>query len=158
MLDTRKDNTPTPAEAHPHARPDTHPHTRPGALPAAIRGLFSRLAGRSYALETPPAALDVRARRTLARQSRLRAEAHAAFRAVEGPAPAALDAALAVLESEIARLSDAAEAYGEALKAVRTYDDDPAQRALATSALFAYPVPLGVPAPVPHLPRRGTHG
>ena len=44
-----------------------------------------------------------------------------------------------MLESEIARLSDAAEAYGEALKAVRTYDDDAGQRAMAAAALYAVP-------------------
>jgi hypothetical protein len=135
----------------------TTTETRPTALPAAIRGLFARLAGRTPAFETAPAAIDVRTRRALARQARLRAEAHAAFRSVEGPVPAALDAALAVLESEITRLGAAAEAYGEALKSVRTYDDDPAQRAMAAAALYAYPVPLGAPAPVPHA-REPRHG
>jgi hypothetical protein len=142
-----------------HATTAPHPAALPTApLPTGIRGLFARLAGRSQATEPPPAALDLRARRLLARQGRLRAEAHAAFRSVEGSGSTALDAALAVLDSEIARLSDAAEAYGEALKAVRTYDDDPAQRALAASALYAYPVPLRAPAPVPHIPGRPRHG
>ena len=77
---------------------------------------------------------------------------------MEGSGPAALDAALAVLESEITRLSDAAEAYGEALKSVRTYDDDPAQRAMAASALYAFPVPLRGPDPVPHARQRPRHG
>jgi hypothetical protein len=138
---------------------DTHTPTtaRQAALPAAIRALFARLAGRAPAFEEAPAPLDARVRRAHARQARLRAEAHAAFRSVEGPAAAALDAALAVLESEIARLSDAAEAYGEALKSVRTFDEDPAQRAMAAAALYAYPVPLAAPAPVPHA-RAPHHG
>ena len=151
MLDVHKEpggllTAPTPAD------------TRPAALPSAIRGLFARLAGRAPVFEDAPAALDVRARRILARQERLRAEAHAAFRSVEGPAPAALDAALAVFESEISRLSDAAEAYGEALKSVRTYDDDPGQRAMAAAALYAFPVPLRGPAPVPHGRQQPRHG
>ena len=64
----------------------------------------------------PRSALDANARRAAVRQARLRAQAQAAYRSVEGAGPAALDAALAVLEAEIARLSDTAEAYGEALK------------------------------------------
>jgi hypothetical protein len=151
MLDVHKTN-PGPVTAIPPA------DSRPAVLPTAIRGLFARLAGKAPAFEDAPAPHDVRARRTLARQERLRAEAHAAFRSVEGPAPAALDAALAVLESEIARLSDAAEAYGEALKSVRTYDDDPAQRAMAAAALYAFPVPLRAPDPVPQTRSRARHG
>jgi hypothetical protein len=138
---------------------DTHtrPETRPTALPAALRALLARLAGRAPAFADAPSPLDARARRTLARQAKLRAEAHAAFRSVEGPAQAALDAALAVLESEIARLGDAAAAYGEALKSVRTYDEDPARRAMAAAALYAFPVPLAAPAPVPQA-RQPRHG
>ena len=120
---------------------------RATALPAALRGLLTRLARRTPALEAPEAPVDPVARRASVRRARLRAEAHAAFRSVQGPTPAALDAALAVLESEIARLTDAAEAYGEALKSVRTYDDDAGQRAMAAAALYAFPVPLRAATP-----------
>ena len=128
------------------------------ALPAAIRSLLNRLAGRtSPAAPEAEVPVDANANRAAVRRARLRAQAHAAFRCVEGPATAALDAALAVLESEIARPSDTAEAYGEALKAVRTYDDDAAQRAMAAAALYAFPVPLRAGAPIPQ-DRQRRHG
>jgi hypothetical protein len=130
---------------------------RATALPAALRGLLTRLARRTPALEALEAPVDPVARRASVRRARLRAEAHAAFRSVQGPTPAALDAALAVLETEIARLTDAAEAYGEALKSVRTYDDDAGQRAMAAAALYAFPVPLRAAIPVPQF-RHARHG
>jgi len=150
MLDVHKDHGALTAAV-------THAAYRPAAQPAGIRALLARLAWRAPTWEAETPSVDPRLRRTHERQARLRAEAHAAFRSVEGSGPAALDAALSVLESEIARLSDTAEAYGEALKSVRTYDDDPAQRALAQTALYAYPVPLRTPAPVPHA-RAARHG
>ena len=78
----------------------------------------------------------------------LRADAHAAYRSVEGGAEAALDAALAVLEAEWQATRAARDGYAEALKAIRVYARDSGTRALAERALRGE----RAPAPVHRFP------
>ena len=56
----------------------------------------------------------------------LRANAHAAYRSVEGGSGAALNAALAVLEAEWKSARAERDGYAEALKAIRVYAATPA--------------------------------
>ena len=87
-----------------------------------------------------------------------RAEAHAAFRTVASPGHAAIDAALGVVEAEVARLRRTVLAYGEALKEIEVYGRDPSVRSTAAAALRRAPVRLEAPRPVRHLPRGTAHG
>jgi hypothetical protein len=87
-----------------------------------------------------------------------RAHAHAAFRSVEGSQRAALDAALAVVEAEVARLRGTVLAYGEALKEIEVYGVDPTARSTAAAALRRAPERLNAAAPVPHLARGRLDG
>jgi len=131
--------------------------TRTG-LNGAVRQLFARIA--PGALERParrPAVWETGASETGPRESR-RAHAHAAYRAVEGSEQAALDAALAVVEAEVARLRGTVLAYGEALKEIEVYGGDPSARSTAAAALRRAPERLRAPAPVPHLARSQVHG
>lgn len=64
-----------------------------------------------------------------------RANAHAAYASVEGTQEAALDAALAVVEAELAAMEIRCAAQAEALKRLRLYANDATTRALATKGL-----------------------
>jgi hypothetical protein len=89
-----------------------------------------------------------------------RAEAHAAFRTVATPGHAAIDAALGVAESEVARLRRTVLAYGEALKEIEVYGGCAEARKTAAKALRRAPERLTSAPPVPHLDHiaRGLHG
>lgn len=78
------------------------------------------------------------------------ANAHAAYRSVHGNKQAALDAALAVVEAEVARLRGTVLTYGEALKALQVYGPDEETRRTAAAALHLAPERLRVAPPVPH--------
>jgi hypothetical protein len=123
-------------------------------LPAAIRAIFARLSGRMPArrVDGPASRPDPRSG---ARLQRVHAEAHAAFRSAERGGTGALDAALAVYEAEVLRWRTAAEAYGEALKAVRIYSRDPLLRSTAAAAMAATPMPMRRAQPVPKLALAG---
>lgn len=136
--------------------------TRAG-LNGAVRQLFGRIA--------PAAAGPASIRRpavwetaeaghgdTATPDARRRADAHAAYRAVQDAEPAALDAALAVVEAQIVRLRRTVLAYGEALKEIEVYGADPAARSTAAAALKRAPERLGTPRPVPHLGSGSLHG
>jgi hypothetical protein len=125
----------------------TTPHARSVAR-EGWRGLLGRLSARSPARQSawrphpaPPrpapddgATPDAPARR----DERLHAEAHAAWRSVvEGTPEAALDAALAVVEDELASLRGRAALQAEALKTLRVYAAGPWERRLAGYALDA---------------------
>jgi hypothetical protein len=118
----------------------------------SMRGLRAWLA--RLVAEAVPAGVEPRAGRQLPRLAtsfenrvqRLRADAHAAYRSVEGargaegPDAAALEAALAVVEAEWrAALADR-DSYAEALKAIRVYAPDPQCRAMAARGLSGAPV------------------
>jgi hypothetical protein len=108
----------------------------PAGARAALRAWLARLAaGQRIEPEAPElpglaTGLENRARA-------LRANAHAAYRSVEGSEGAALDAALAVLEAEWQATRAARDVYAEALKAIRVYARDGGARALAERALRA---------------------
>ena len=87
-----------------------------------------------------------------------RAQAHAAFRTVEGGEQPALDAALGVVEAEVARLRQAVLVYGEALKAIQVYGPDEETRVAAKAALRRAPERLRAAAPVPQLDRGSAGG
>jgi hypothetical protein len=89
-----------------------------------------------------------------------RAEAHAAFRSVANPGHAAIDAALGVVEAEVARLRRTVLAYGEALKEIEVYGGCAEARKTAAKALRRAPERLTSAPPVPHLDHiaRGLHG
>jgi hypothetical protein len=89
-----------------------------------------------------------------------RAEAHAAFRSVATPGHAAIDAALGVVETEVARLRRTVLAYGEALKEIEVYGGCAEARKTAAKALRRAPERLTSAPPVPHLDHiaRGLHG
>jgi hypothetical protein len=91
-----------------------------------------------------------------------RAHAHAVFRTVQGTERAALDAALAVVEAEVARLRQTLLTYGEALKSIQVYGTDEEARSTAATALRRAPERLGAAPPVPQLDpvadARATHG
>jgi hypothetical protein len=133
--------------------------TRTG-LNGAVRQLFARIAPASV---RRPAVWETRAPgeagpRDLPADTSRRADAHAAYRAVKGSEQAALDAALAVIEAEVARLRGTVLAYGEALKEIEVYGSDPSVRSTAAAALRRAPERLRSPAPVPRLSRGGIHG
>jgi hypothetical protein len=125
---------------------------RPAGLNAAVRVLLARL---SHGVTPRPgwAGPEAGASRSVDAdprfEQRLRADAHAAFASVEGSPGAALDAALAVVEGEVARLRTAVLAYGEALKAIQIYGTDADARTTAAAALRRAPVPLRAAPPVP---------
>ena len=77
---------------------------------------------------------------------------------MKGSEQAALDAALAVIEAEVARLRGTVLAFGEALKEIEVYGPDPSVRSTAAAALRRAPVRLEAPQPVPHLTRGAAHG
>jgi hypothetical protein len=89
-----------------------------------------------------------------------RAEAHAAFRSVATPGHPAIDAALGVVEAEVARLRRTVLAYGEALKEIEVYGGCAEARKTAAKALRRAPERLTSAPPVPHLDHiaRGLHG
>jgi len=138
--------------------------TRTG-LNGAVRQLFARIAPNALAAPSPrPVVWETgageagpRDRAPCADRSR-RADAHAAYRAVKGSEQAALDAALAVIEAEVARLRGTVLAYGEALKEIEVYGRDPSVRSTAAAALRRAPARLQAPDPVPHLTRGGVYG
>ena len=137
--------------------------TRTG-LNGAVRQLFARIAPSALAAPSPRPviwATDAEAGprdRVPAADTTRRADAHAAYRAVKGSEQAALDAALAVIEAEVARLRGTVLAFGEALKEIEVYGRDPSVRSTAAAALRRAPVRLEAPQPVPHLTRGGIHG
>jgi hypothetical protein len=65
----------------------------------------------------------------------LRANAHAAFRTVEGSPEAALDTALSVYETELRAARAARDSYAEALKTIQLYATDAGARSKAAQAL-----------------------
>lgn len=138
--------------------------TRTG-LNGAVRQLFARIAPGSFAGPSRrPVAWETgadgqagaRDRTPCADESR-RAHAHAAYRTVTGSEQAALDAALAVVEAEVARLRGTVLAYGEALKEIEVYGRDPSMRSTAAAALRRAPERLRAPGMVPHLARGGVY-
>lgn len=124
----------------------------------AVRALFSLLSGGVSApgetarmlgpvWETGRAAPDGEAGATDAR----RAEAQAAFRSVATPGAAGIDAALDVVEAEVARLRRTVLAYGEALKEIEVYGGCAESRKTAAKALRRAPERLRAAPPVPRL-------
>jgi hypothetical protein len=73
----------------------------------------------------------------------VRANAHAAHDSVEGGGDKAIDAALAVVESEWRACRDERDALAEALKAIRLYAGEAQVRRLAAEALSRRPVAAG---------------
>lgn len=161
---------------HQPAAPLAAEPQAPAGLNAAVRSLFAKLSsGAPEAPATPdcasirrlpavwetdpgrtplpraddPDGVDSDRDRTTAR----RAHAHAAFRTVERGEQAALDAALGVVEAEVARLRQAVLVYGEALKAIRVYGPDEETREAAATALSRAPERLRAAAPVPQADR-----
>ena len=119
--------------------------TRTG-LNGAVRQLFARIAPSAVAAPTPRPVIwatdagEAGPRdRVPAADTTRRADAHAAYRAVKGSEQAALDAALAVIEAEVARLRGTVLAYGEALKEIEVYGRDPSVRSTAAAALRRAP-------------------
>jgi hypothetical protein len=72
----------------------------------------------------------------------LRANARAAYDSVEGNGEAALDAALAVIESEWLAARAERDAYAEALKAIQLYAAEPGVRGLAKRTLARPAAPI----------------
>jgi len=129
--------------------------TRAG-LNGAVRQLFGRIApgAAGHASNRRPAVWEPGEAGhddAASPDARRRAHAHAAYRAVQDCEPAAIDAALAVVEAEISRLRSTVLAYGEALKEIEVYGVDPMARSTAAAALKRAPERLGAPRPVPHL-------
>jgi hypothetical protein len=106
----------------------------PAGARAALRAWLGRIAGDPEARPAADAAPGL-ATSFENRVRALRANAHAAYRSVEGGEAAALDAALAVLEAEWQATRAARDGYAEALKAIRVYARDNGTRALAERAL-----------------------
>jgi hypothetical protein len=132
----------------------------PVGLNAAVRSLFGRKApvipsplAPSPAWETSdeaaPDDFDIDAGQAPVPSARYRAEAHAAFRAVDGSPVPAVDAALDVMEAEMARLRASVLAYGEALKAIAVYGADARTRKTAAVALRRAPERLRTALPAP---------
>jgi hypothetical protein len=128
------------------------PRDAGGSVREALRAWLSRLvADAASAWDAPTRASGHSSRLATSFENqvrRLHADAHAAFRSVEGarrlqgPDAAALDAALAVVEAEWrAALSDRNN-YAEALKAIRAYAPDPCCRAMAAEGLSGAPLSL----------------
>ena len=148
----------------------------PAGLNAAVRSLFARLSSGTPApaiRRLPPVWETGRERRPLREAadgldpgedrdrdaaSTRRAQAHAAFRTVAGGEQPALDAALGVVEAEVARLRQAVLVYGEALKAIQVYGPDEETRVAAKAALRRAPERLRAAAPVPQLDRGSAGG
>jgi hypothetical protein len=149
------------------------PHVaRPRPAPAALAWLFPRQAepagpgvavAGSAALDAhpaarAPAAAVVRPRAHVPHPRR--AAAHAAFAAVEGGGPRALDAALAVVEAEARALRLRLLTQEEALKLLRLYATDEWARSVAGQALSAPEVRLATSLPAylydPELAETGT--
>ena len=109
---------------------------------AAIRALFARLGAAAPAIgeggdgqadegrAAPPVATSVENKVRL-----MRANAHAAYRSVEGAEAAAIDAALAVVELEWHAARAQRDSFAEALKSIQLYAEDAKARAMATQAL-----------------------
>ncbi len=154
MLETtRRPSGPTPAVAEVE--------WAPAGLNAAVRSFFGRKApitprplAASPEWETRPEVVpedfDLDAGQAPVPSAGYRAEAHAAFRAVDGSPVPALDAALDVVEAELARLRASVLAYGEALKAIAVYGADARTRKTAAVALRRAPERLRTAPPVPH--------
>ena len=129
-----------------------------------LRGLMGRIAGWAAAPATDLPAFESGSEfpgRPIeaAADATLRARAQAAFRTVDGAADRALDAALAVMEAEIAQLRDVVRDYGEALKSVQTYASEDSVRQTARAALRARPQRLSAAGPIPKLtPGRPDQG
>ena len=110
----------------------------PASVRRAIRALFARL-GIAAATEEEaqrdrePAPAVATSFENKVRK--LRANAHAAYRSVDGAEASAIDAALAVVEAEwhAARLER--DSFAEALKHIRVYAADPKLREMAGRAL-----------------------
>jgi hypothetical protein len=163
---------------HQPAAPLAAEPQAPAKLNAAVRSLFARLSTGAPEWPVPairrlPAVWETdpgrRPLRRVAddpdesdadrdRASVRRAHAHAAYRTVEGGEQAALDAALGVVEAEVARLRHAVLVYGEALKAIRVYGPDEETREAAATALSRAPERLRAAAPVPQADRAATGG
>ena len=119
-----------------------------GSLRGSLRAWLARL------IDAAPEELRATAQERAAlatpfenRVRKLRAEAHAAFRAVEGARPvegrdaAALDTALDVIETEWRAAVAEQARCGEALKAVRVYSPDSRCRAIAAQGLSGGALP-----------------
>jgi hypothetical protein len=106
-----------------------------------FRGALRALLGRRAAVDVDAATglSDDTAPRLASsfenRVRRMRANAHAAYRSVNGDPEAALDAALAVIEAEWHATRAERDSFGEALKSIRLYAQDRRARALAERAL-----------------------
>lgn len=105
--------------------------------PLALHGLDPDWASASTPAPEDEASLRSRAAK-IARERR-RANAHAAYDSVVGTHAAALDAALAVLEAELAILQTRCAAQCEALKRLQLYGRDTATRDLAAKGLTCDP-------------------
>ena len=128
-----------------------------GTVRETVQLWLSRLlsdAGRGVADEADPAG-NLPSRqitRFEERARRMRAEARAAFRSVEGAGPidgadgAALEAALGVIEAEWQAAVAERDRCAEALKAIRVYAAEPRCRGLAEQGLSGGPVAQAVVA------------
>lgn len=115
----------------------TSPQLAPAGVRAALGALFRRRGDAAEATPAEPAVPDAPALPDAfeVRVRTQRANAHAAFRSVQGAPEAALDAALAVLEAEWRAAREASLRYADALKHVRLYSFDDASRRQAWLAL-----------------------
>ncbi len=111
--------------------------------PISFDGVASRQEA-GYAIEgypvrsrAVPETAPARAKAEAVSAARLRANAHAAYGSVVGTHEQALDAALVVLEAEIAAVRARCDAHAEALKSIRLYATDAGTRALAARGLDA---------------------
>jgi len=123
-------------------------HSQEGSRRRALRAWLARLIDaapddlRAGAQEAPALATPFENR-----VRKLRAEAHAAFRSVEGarriegPDAAALDGALDVLETEWRAAVAEHERCAEALKAIQVYSPDSRCRAMAARGLSGRALP-----------------
>ena len=114
----------------------------PSTVRAAIRALFARLGAAAPAIgEARDGEADEgRAAPAVATSFEnkvrlMRANAHAAYRSVEGAEAAAIDAALAVVESEWHAARAQRDSFAEALKSIQLYAEDAKARAMAAQAL-----------------------
>ena len=162
MLDDRNIDRKAPVSPKSPVSPERHAidPVAASSLAETWTALFARLTGRGRAaVPAERAAAPAGQTGPETGSSALRAEARAAYRAVEGGAPeAALEAALGVMERRIAELRKAVLAYGEGLKTIEVYSADDASRAAARTALRAAPERLAVGAPAPHFAYGGHHG
>jgi hypothetical protein len=114
-------------------------------LNGAVRQLFARIAPGAARIPEPRPGVwetghgeagDIDAPTP---ETARRAQAHAAFRAAGGSDDAALDAALAVVEDEAARLRRTVRAYGAALREIEVHGRDAGARGTAAAALRRTP-------------------